>query len=492
LAVEGVIVGGLIATNALPARASSVPAGALFPLDVYFDIKHWVAFAPGWVSLVLLIGMGLLVRTSVLAATLALGDEQPLRNSKAWLGCLRLTATAALAFVPVAILFFSGAALRYAPFIWVAAPIGLAIAISFCRRGIRLDTGAGAPPILGLPEAASFLSYAFVVAIAGACVSSLGGHSRILGALFVACLGPLHALFLLGWRENARAGTYPGGGAISVAVTVVLAVSILAGTVYDRYIRTAPPVAEARSPGSLLLLGGADSTSTTGALQGIDVRSIGYTESRARVLSYVGPGRRYGRIDTHGDPSEVASTVARQISSVKGSVRVLGHSQASLILDHVVARRGAEPDAIAVLAPAPPRPPALDVPPPGSSGPGRVGGDTARGLAAVLRAIGLPGFDIDAPAAPLNLVVSPSVISRVPRMAVWALADSVWLDQDWRRPGELNFVVISDHVGATTNGRSLFLVDRFFAGHSLEGDEASWRGTLVPILRYAFEPWRPW
>jgi hypothetical protein len=74
---------------------------------------------------------------------------------------------------------------------------------------------------------------------------------------------------------------------------------------------------------------------------------------------------------------------------------------------------------------------------------------------------------------------------------VWALGDSVWLDRDWRRPGELNVVSLSDHVGATNDGRALQTVRRFFEGRSIEGDHASWRGALVVILRYAFEPWRP-
>jgi hypothetical protein len=434
----------------------------------------------------------ILVRATVLTLTLTLGDGRPARDVKTWVGCARLVALAALAFVPVAVLFFSGVAVRYAPFIWVAAPVGFVVAVSFCRRGVRADTGAGPPETIGLPEAASFLSYAFVVAFAGAAVPALGGHSRLLAALFLACLGPIHALFLLGWRENARAGTYPGGGALSVAATVIIVSAVVGGTAYDRLIRTSPPVAEARSPGTLLLLGGADSTSTTGALHELDVRSIGYTRARALFLSYTAFGRRYGRLDTHGDLDRVARRVADQINDVEGSVRLLGHSQAALIADRILAAGLARPDAIAVFAPEPPRPPGISVPPPGRDGVGRVGGDTARAFASLLRTVDLGGFDVDAEAAPPHLEQSVVPRSRVPRLGVWALADSVWLDQDWRRPNELNFVAITDHVGATRDGRALDAVGRFFEGHSLTDDETSWRGVLVPILRYAFEPWRPW
>ncbi|HYI45403.1 MAG TPA: hypothetical protein VE174_08095 [Actinomycetota bacterium] len=491
LTLQGICVGGLIATNVLPARAPSVPAGSVFPLDVYFDVKHWLAFATGWPALCALVIVSVLVRAAVLGATLTLADERPLMNAKLFLGCLRLAALAALAFFPVAVLFFSGAAIRYAPFIWVAAPIGFGVAISFCRRGIKLDTGAGPPATPGLPEVASFMSYVVVIAVAGAAVSALGGQSRLLVAIFVACLGPIHALFLLGWRENARLGTYPGGGAIAVAMTVSLVGILVASTVYDRYLTTPPPVAQARSPGSLLLLGGSDSTSTTGALHDLDFRSIGYTRARTRHLSYLSGGNPYGRSDTHEDLDEIARIVAAQIRRVDGSTRILGHSQAALIVDRMPEQGSSTSDAVAIFAPSPPKPPSLDVPGPGRSGVGRAAGDSARALASLLRAVGMSGFDIDAPAAPVHLQ-EVTAGSDVPRMGIWAVADSVWLDQDWRRPDELNLLAITDHVGVTKNGRSLELVGQFFEGRSLEGDETSWRSVLVPVVRYAFEPWRPW
>jgi hypothetical protein len=104
----------------------------------------------------------------------------------------------------------------------------------------------------------------------------------------------------------------------------------------------------------------------------------------------------------------------------------------------------------------------------------------------------MTGFDIDAPAAPIHLEEVTAAGSDVPRVGVWAVADSVWLDQDWRRPDELNLVAITDHVGATKNNRALELVGRFFEGRAVESDETSWRSVLVPVVRYSFEPWRPW
>jgi hypothetical protein len=77
-------------------------------------------------------------------------------------------------------------------------------------------------------------------------------------------------------------------------------------------------------------------------------------------------------------------------------------------------------------------------------------------------------------------------------MNVWALGDSVWLDRDWRRPGETNIVVASDHVGAVRNSRAIESARLFIAGDDVESDEGpTWQGALVHVLRFAFEPWRP-
>jgi hypothetical protein len=79
-----------------------------------------------------------------------------------------------------------------------------------------------------------------------------------------------------------------------------------------------------------------------------------------------------------------------------------------------------------------------------------------------------------------------------PRLAVWALGDSVWLQGDWRRAAEVNLVAMSDHVGATNDARAVSAARRFFSGGRVAQDSASWRGALAAALRYAFEPWRPW
>ena len=80
---------------------------------------------------------------------------------------------------------------------------------------------------------------------------------------------------------------------------------------------------------------------------------------------------------------------------------------------------------------------------------------------------------------------------RISRLAIWALGDSVWLDREWRRPGELNVIVPTDHVGAVSNPHAVAMARRFLGGGEIAEDDLTWRVVMVNVLRYAFEPWRP-
>lgn len=240
-----------------------------------------------------------------------------------------------------------------------------------------------------------------------------------------------------------------------------------------------------------MLLGGADSTSKTGALTELDPRDVGFDREAATVLSYAAAGDAYEAKETRADLYEVARRVARQIDAAPTPRLLLGHSQAALILDRIIGEGLTAPDRSVVFAPPPPVPPALRVPPPGQEGRGRVAGDVARAVARLLKLVGPTPFDIDAPASPTNLRPVVVIDKKVTRVAIWALGDSVWLDTDWRRPGEVNMVVLTDHVGITNNGRALSAARAFLAGRRIEGDEVSWRGFLAAVVRYAFEPWRP-
>ena len=102
-------------------------------------------------------------------------------------------------------------------------------------------------------------------------------------------------------------------------------------------------------------------------------------------------------------------------------------------------------------------------------------------VAAALDAVGIDSYDVDSAGFPTNLEPVVLIESEVRRLSVWALGDSVWLDRDWRRPGETNVVAVTDHVGIVNNGRAIEATKGFFVGGTPEGDEASWREILKPV-----------
>ena len=488
LAIQGLLAAVLVIAGAFPGTGAAGASGAVFPLDVYFDVKQALAYSAGWAWFAAAISVSVLCRSAVLATTLWLRHGRRPSLTRAWFRCLRLTALAPLLLLPSASFFFLGVAIRYAPFIWIGALAGVVPSIYLARRAAALDVGEGAPAGQGVPEIGTFLGYILVVTLLSAAMSVLGGSGRWATALLLACAGPLHALYLLGWRSHLEQETYPAGGTLAVALTVLAIVGLSAATIFDRYIREPAPAGPARAEGTLLILGGADSTSTTGALSDVDPRDFGFDPATRIVLSYAADGRRYGAADTHADLDEIAGVVAEQLEEIDGPTSLLGHSQAAGIADRMI-EAGRGPDRTVVLAPPPSLPPPVEIPPPGHRGEGKVAGDVGRVIASALSGLGLESFDVDAPSAPPHLRSVRT--GRAARLAVWALGDSVWLQEDWRRSGEVNVVGISDHVGVTNDERAVAAARRFFSGQPVASDSASWRGALAAALRYTFEPWRP-
>ena len=490
LAIEGLIGGLLVLWGAIPASAAGVPSTAVFPLDIFFDLKQSLAFGRDWSYVIAALAVAVLVRGAVLGATLWLSEGRPGPFALAWARACRMALIAVVVLLPSAVLFFAATATRYAPFIYVGALLGLIPSILLARRGAKIDVGAGEPEGGGVPEAPNFITYAYLITAFGAAMSFLAESDEWPAALILICLGPLHALFLVGWREHLRNGTYPGGGTIVTAVSMVLLAALFVLAAYDRYVRDPAPIRKAPAKGMLIVLGGADSTSKTGALADLDPRILGFPRGSARQLSYRGAGKSYEADDTRIDLVEAARIISKQVATATKPRSFLGHSQAGLILDRMLARGMPVPERAVLLASPPVEPPPVDVPPPGKAGPGKPGGDLARVLSEVLNNIGMEPFDVDAPSSPTNLRPIYAA-SPVPRLEVWPLADSVWLDGDWRRKGEVNLIALTDHVGVTDNAQALGAARDFFAGKKVPDDESSWKGVAVGVLKYAFAPWRP-
>ncbi|MGH2735366.1 MAG: hypothetical protein ACRDKZ_07295 [Actinomycetota bacterium] len=488
--LEGLVAALLIGSGVIPADGGSAAVAAAFPLDLFFDVKHWMAFTPDWPVFLVALTAAVVIRSAVLAGVLYFAQESHWGFLQAWRRAGGLALRAVVVFLPAAALYFTAVALRYAPFIWIAAVLALGPALSLARRAVSLDIGGGSLGIGRLPELKHLLVYGYVVSLLAAAMAVLARSSPWLAGLFVLLTSPLHAAFLLGWREHMRNGIHPRDGRLVFALTLAAVVGFFAVTVYDRNVRSPEPVG-ADHPGTLLLLGGAASTSDSGALTDIDPRALGFSRRNSELVSYRGEGQTYSAADTRLDLADSAVVVSEQIDAAREPRDLLGHSQAALILDRILEDDLTPPDSSAQIAAPPPTPPPIEVPVPDRRGAGKAGGDLARLISALFDGVGLAPLDLDSPATPTNLNAVVVRESEVPRLALWALGDSVWLDGDWRRPGEVNLVVLSDHVGATRNPRTFDSARAWFGGRSVASDEASWRGLLVNVFRYAFEPWRP-
>lgn len=489
LTIEGGVVALFYLAGWMPQGGGGAAAAAAFPFDVYFDLKQAIAFAPGWMSFGAFVVSSILVRGAVLAVTLWLADEQRDPLARVFRRTAMLCLRGAVVLFPAATMFFIGVATRYAPFVLLAAVLGVIPAARLAGRAIDLDaSGEGASR--GYPGISGLLGYGYLVAASGAVISVLSARGTWAPALFVALMGPVHGLIFLGWRARARSDE-PRSSRVSLAVTLVLAGALLANSLLDRSVREAPPAADRiESDATLLLLSGADSATDRGSLYGFDPRAIGFPFGEAILLSYR-DGEPYGPDDTKVDLDDTALTMSKQIAGIDPPRFLLGHSQASQILDRIESADLPGPEVAAVLAPPAPYPPPVDVPDPGVGEPGRVGGDLSRAFSGLLDLAGLQPLDIDAPASPTNLEEVPASGSDIPRLSVWALVDSVWLSGDWRDPGSVNVVAFTDHVGVINDPLAIDATRRFFAGETLEGDGSSWRGLVASLVRYTFEPWRP-
>lgn len=477
--------------GAMPPGGSGAAATAAFPLGVFFDLKQAIAAAPSWPVFFGVVALSAVARGLVLGGTLWLSVEPPERDEPLGVAgrAIALSATGAAALFPGASLFYVGTVTRYMPFVAVAALVSIFPAAWLLRRAVGSYAGGPVPKHEGLPGVSQLLGYGALVAAQGALMSVLLARSPALAGMFVLLMGPAHALFLLGTRELSLRGTVRGKAvAIAVAVAVGL---LLSDVLLDRTLRDPGPAARTDARGELLLLSGADSTSEKGSLFGFDPRSVGYPLGSARLLSYRGAGDPYTGADTRVDLRRVAASIGQQLAEVRGPRVLLGHSQASPIVDRLVADNLPLPEAAAVISPSPSYPSPIDIPPPDVIAQGKVGGDIARAFARMLEAAGAAPFDIDASASPTNLddVVIPE--SPLPRLSVWALTDSVWLSGDWRHRDHVNVIALSDHVGALNDPATIGAVREFFAGERIEGDGSGLKSVLATTLRYAFEPWRP-
>lgn len=483
--LEGVVAAVLVVAGVLPADPATVPAAGVYPMGLFHDLKQNLAFAPGWPVFILLLMASVAARSATLSATFWIAEGRTGSLLQPWVRMLRWSALAIVVLLPVAILYLVGTGVRYAPFIWIAGGLGVFASALLARGAVAMDAGTGLPQTATIPEVGSFLAYGLVLSGLAAAVDRFADEPWAWASLLV-IVGPVSGVMLLGWRERLRSGTRSSFATVVLGACVAAAAVFAGASVYDRLMRNPMPEDDLRNDAELALLQGVDSTDETGALSDFDPRDVGIERGHVRILSYAGAGEPYEAEDTRADLNRTASRMVAQLEDLEPPVVVLGHSQASLIMDRAFQQGvpgGVE--SVVVLAPAPATPPALRA---RSGTPGYLAGE---GFAALLDLVGITPFDIDAPASPMRLQEVEVETAPVARLSIWALGDSVWLDGDWRRTGELNAIALTDHVGVTRNERAFALATRFYRGEDVQDDGSSWRGALAEILRYSFEPWRP-
>lgn len=482
--VEAAFAAVLVLAGVFVSDVASVSGGGVYPMGLFHDLKQALALT-SWPVFIVALVASVAIRSLVLSSTLWLAEGRHGTLTAPWLRMARWSTLGVATLLPSAALYMVGVAVRYAPFIWAAGGLGVFTAALLARGAIAMDAGSGLPQTATVPEFGSFLGYGLFLSAAGALVQTTIDAGWAWALLFL-LLGPLNGLMLLGWRERLRAGRRSAAASYVVAVVMIGPMLLLAVSMNDRTLRNPQPEDDLRRDIRLATLQGVDSTSTTGALSDFDPRDVGVSRGRRVLLSYRAAGEPYEAEDTRADLNLTARSVAAQLRDLDPPMIVLGHSQASLVMDRAL--RAGLPggvEGIAILAPSPSTPAPLEV---GRGTPGHL---VATGFAALLDLAGFTPFDVDAGASPTKLEKVQVVDARVPRLALWALGDSVWLDDDWRRPGERNVVVLTDHVGITKNERALGVTATFFRAGGVADDEASWRGLMVEVLRYVFEPWRP-
>ena len=483
--LEGLVGAVLVLSGVFASDPATLPAVGVYPMGLFHDLKQNLAFADGWPIFVLLLMVSVAVRSATVAATYWISEGRVGSLLQPWARMLRWSALSVAVLLPVVVLYLVGTGIRYAPFIWVAGAVGVFGSALLARGAVAMDAGGGLPQTATIPEIGSFLAYGLILSGIGAAVDRFADEPWA-WAMTLLVVGPLSGVMLLGWRERLRAGKRSAFANVVLGLGVAATLVLAGASIYDRLMRNPMPEQDLRRDAELALLQGVDSTDETGALSDFDPRDVGIARGHDRILSYVGVGEPYDAEDTHADLNRTASRIVDQLDELDPPAVVLGHSQASLIMDRAY-QQGVPGglESVVVLAPPPTSPPSLRA---RSGTPGYV---AAEGLAAFLDLVGLTPFDIDAPASPMRLQEVEVEAAPVARLAVWALGDSVWLDGDWRRAGELNAVALTDHVGVTKNERALALTTRFFRGEEVPDDESGWRGALAEVLRYSFEPWRP-
>lgn len=379
---------GAVVTRILPAWTGALGLVALPPLDLFGDVRLIVTEATTVPRAAAMTVVSLGLRSAVMAVMLGGLSRTNVRRAILFYAVLLIPAA-----LHAGVAFAAGASLYHGLF-WIGLAIAMIAAVIAAPLPWSNDRR-------NQPDRLVVLGYLLAFMILGLVAERAGGA---LLPFFLLVSAGLTYLWIR-WLRGGVPRLLPhiaGAGAGMVAIAV-LAILTLGPTEHPD-----PP----ERGGTLFLLPGLDTASGVGTLFEFDPAWLGFPCDRTVYYSYRGTGEGaergvavcpidrgapYDHEDTQREFYDLVDFFHDQVEELEGPVTVVTHSQSGWFAWRALAER--EHTNVSHLILIGHFPESLSYPPPGASGPGRLGGMALRAVTAAARATGFSNFDPDAPLA---------------------------------------------------------------------------------------------
>ncbi|WP_334144530.1 hypothetical protein [Rhabdothermincola sp.] len=409
----------LAVAGLIPRWPGLVQLVGLPPLGVTTDLRLLLSESEGFVPFIVMLVPALAVRIAVLTAmTGELSARRVGFVARFYALALPFAGLAAAsAFAAGAtlyyLLFWVGVAMTVAEVLllaaipWMGEPSVWRAVISAARAGFRAGT-VGA--------------YLVGVTLIGAAAEA-GGPAAAIGLLPVSAAFTYAAAYLLSVdpdRRGLRVGRriVAATGALLVTVTVAVATGPARPVERDR--------PGAPRSGSLMLMGGIDSSSGSSPLLSLVPGSVGFTCEQTFFFSYAGPGSGqpegraacpirtgapYTGVDTYRSIDELVRFLVEQIEPLPPPVTLIAHSQGVWVV-LVALSAGLLPTVSDVVLVGALTDNPIGYPPRGGHAPGRVGTEVLDGVGALARLTSFSRFDPQSPLA-VELLADPHRVAAI-------------------------------------------------------------------------------
>jgi hypothetical protein len=451
---------------------------ALPPLGTITDLRWLLAHATGYVPF----AIGLMLATGIRITVMAVLLRD--RGRPSWRLAIRfhLVALAAglvvgqLNFVAHAALYsrLFGAATLLTAGVWFLLAAAPWTGEERFRDALRGAARAGF-------RAVDLGAYVLALAAIGTVAAATGELGAVLS---VPVTGAITLLAIARLRSEP-----PRHPLVGLAVVGALVAAVAAAVIATR---GAPwHVSDEVREGSIMLMSGINSSSGEGAIFELRPERLGYTCDQTYYFSYAGrgdgqpqgvarcpirTGSPYEPEDTQRPFDEQVATLAEQVNDLEPPVVVFAHSQAAWVAWQAAADgRFDGATTIVLVGPFPASP--AGYPPPGETGPGRVGGDLFRLLEPVPQLVDFD-FIVDAPLA-REILATPDAAGEifgqalpedVAALAVTSVTDLPLMPDGWRIDGAIDACPLREaHPYLPITPAFYPVVDAFLAGTAADG-----------------------